>query len=89
MILVIMDGYTYVRRLGTVLLPSEASNAMMKGIDSPSSPKYYDTTGSGEIKSRSVMDVLKISVSLAWDVTVSAGRMHIFQVHRKLTISID
>ena len=37
------DSYMYVRRLGTVLLLSGASNAMMKGIDSPSSPKCYDT----------------------------------------------
>ena len=41
--IIIMDDYMYVRRLGTVLLPSGASNAMMKGIDSPSPPKYYDT----------------------------------------------
>ena len=26
------------------------------------------------------MDVLEMSVSLAWDVTISAGRMHNFQV---------
>ena len=42
-VIIIMDGNMYVRRLVTVLLPSEASSAMMKGINSLSPPKYYDT----------------------------------------------